>query len=244
MAANLLLRPSIHPPPKTLKQSLSRFPSSLINPNNLTFNHQKTAPIKALSITNQSSPQTLKPQFLTNSPKNTFKSSHSIICHASYETVPATDRLISILSYFIPFLGGLSYGYHLFAAFPMLEYVFNPLVPIVGFYKSIPHANLLTFMGLYVGIVRDRKFSRYARFNALQALFLEFLMVVPSLLNLVFTGEGIGFKLIQGVHSTVFVALVAYFLYTVGFCLFGKIPRFPYVTDAMDSRLNLEDGVM
>lgn len=113
---------------------------------------------------------------------------------------------------------------------------------MLGFYKSIPGANLLTFVGLYVGIVRDKKFNRFVRFNALQALFLEFIMVVPSLMNLVVTnGEGLGYKIVQVTHSVAFMAVLVYFIYTLGFCLFGKTPRFPYVTDAMDSRLNLED---
>lgn len=90
--------------------------------------------------------------------------------------------------------------------------------------------------------MRDKKFSRFVRFNALQALFLEFIMVVPSLMHIVFThGEGLGYRIVQVTHSVAFGVVLVYFVYTLGFCLFGKIPRFPYVTDAMDSRLNLED---
>ncbi|KAL5704063.1 hypothetical protein ACHQM5_022537 [Ranunculus cassubicifolius] len=242
MASNLLTRPSMHTTPKTLKPSIC---FSSIKSNNLAFCSQRTQSVNSLSIKNYSSTQS--PKFLSSSPQSPnpiFKSTnHKTICQATYETVPATDRLISILSYFIPFLGGLSYGYHLFSAFPNFEHLFNPLVPLVGFYKSIPGSNFLTFIGLYIGIVRDKKkFSRFVRFNALQALFLEFLLVVPSLLHLVFThGEGLGFRVLQVIHSGVFMVILAYFVYTLGFCLFGKTPYFPYVTDAMDLRLSLED---
>ncbi|PIA41364.1 hypothetical protein AQUCO_02200051v1 [Aquilegia coerulea] len=251
-SSNLLHRSSSLKSSHQLLKLQSLNLSSPIKSTNLRF--QRISPPKALSITNNelSSSQTLKkPQFLFNplhsnqSPNSIFKSTNKPknVCLATYQTVPATDRLISIISYFIPFLGGLPYSFHLFNAFPILELIFDPLVPLLGFYKSIPFVNFLTFFGLYIGIVRDKKFSRFVRFNALQALLLEFLLVLPSLLNVVFTsGEGFGFALVQVIHSAIFVVIFGAFLYTLGLCLFGKTPRFPFVTDVIDMRLQAEDN--
>ncbi|KAF9596768.1 hypothetical protein IFM89_013315 [Coptis chinensis] len=162
---------------------------------------------------------------------------------SSHQIVPVTDRLISIIAYFIPFLSGVAHGRHLLRTFPTLELILDPFVPLLTFYKSIPGVALLTLFGLYAGVVRDRKFGRFARFNALQAFLLELLMnLIPSLLHLIFSQrDGLGLEFLKTAHSALFVVILACFLYALGLCLLGKIPYFPHITEATDWKLCRED---
>ncbi|KNA21374.1 hypothetical protein SOVF_043780 [Spinacia oleracea] len=148
-------------------------------------------------------------------------------------TTPATDRLISSISYFLPFVNGLHYGRFLFAQYPPLSLLFEPILPFLSLYKSIPYASFVSFFGLYLGVVRNPKFSNYVRFNAMQALVLDVLLVLPLLLQRIFTpGKGLGFKIMVMGHNFLFVFIVSCFVYGVVSSVLGKTPYLPLVADA------------
>ncbi|KAG8380325.1 hypothetical protein BUALT_Bualt06G0003900 [Buddleja alternifolia] len=158
----------------------------------------------------------------------------------SYTPTPAGDRLISATSYFLPFFNGLQYGRFLFMKYPILAAPFEPLIPLLSLYHSIPYASFVTFFALYLGIVRNPSFSRYARFNALQALVLDVLLVVPVLLQRIFTPgrSGIGLKVTAWAHSGLFMFVVACFVYGLVASVLGKTPYLPFVADAAGRQLD------
>lgn len=171
------------------------------------------------------------PQFRHRSPKSTR-------CSSSTPT-PATDRLISAASYFIPFFNGLQYGRFLFAKYPVLAAPFEPLIPLLSLYHSVPYASFVTFFGLYLGVVRNPSFSRYARFNALQALVLDVLLVLPVLLQRIISPgrTGIGLKLTAWAYSGLFMFVVACFVYGLVSSVLGKTPYLPIVAQAAGRQL-------
>ncbi|XP_021772316.1 protein TIC 20-II, chloroplastic-like [Chenopodium quinoa] len=187
-------------------------------PLSLLFHPLKPSPITKINfpITTQK-PKTLKPQ------KSTITMS----------TTPATDRLISSISYFLPFINGLHYGRFLFAQYPPLSHLFQPLLPFFSLYKSIPYASFVSFFALYLGVVRNPSFSSYVRFNAMQALVLDVLLVLPLLLQRIFTpGKGLGFKIMVMGHNFLFVFIVSCFVYGVVSSILGRTPYLPIVADA------------
>ncbi|KMT14726.1 hypothetical protein BVRB_4g074910 [Beta vulgaris subsp. vulgaris] len=157
---------------------------------------------------------------------------------SSSSTVPATERLISSISYFLPFLNGLHYGRFLLAQFPPLSLFFEPFLPFFSLYKSIPYASFVSFFAIYLGVVRNPSFSHYVRFNAMQALVLDVLLVLPLLLQKIFTpGKGLGFKIMVMCHNFLFVFVVSCFVYGVVCSLLGKTPYLPFVADAAGRQL-------
>ncbi|PIN23219.1 hypothetical protein CDL12_04081 [Handroanthus impetiginosus] len=158
----------------------------------------------------------------------------------SYTPIPATDRLISAASYFLPFFNGLQYGRFLFAKYPILATPFEPLLPLVSLYHSLPYASFITFFGFYIGVVRNPKLSHYARFNALQALVLDVLLVVPVLLQRIISPgqSGIGLKLTAWAHTGLFTIVVASFVYGLVFSILGKTPYLPFVAEAAGRQLD------
>ncbi|CAN1247368.1 Protein TIC 20-II, chloroplastic, partial [Linum perenne] len=103
-------------------------------------------------------------------------------------TTPATDRLISALAYTLPFFNSLQYGRFLFAQFPSVSaLLLEPILPLLSLYRSLPYASFVAFFGIYLGVVRNKYFSDYARFNAMQALTMDVLLVLPLLLGRIFS---------------------------------------------------------
>ncbi|KAA0038239.1 hypothetical protein IC582_003594 [Cucumis melo] len=167
-------------------------------------------------------------------PSKSAKSAKSTPIRMSYNPTPATDRLISAVSYTLPFFNSLQYGRFLFAQYPALGFAFEPLLPILGLYRSIPHSSFVAFFALYLGVVRNPSFSHYVRFNSMQAVTLDVLLVVPLLIQRILSPGrgGIGFKIMVWSHNGLFVFSVLCFLYSMVSCLLGRTPHLPIVADA------------
>lgn len=164
----------------------------------------------------------------------------ALTTRASYTPTPATERVISIASYALPFFNSLQYGRFLFAQYPRLGLLFEPIFPILNLYRSVPYASFVAFFGLYLGVVRNTSFSRYVRFNAMQAVTLDVLLAVPVLLTRILDpgqGGGFGMKAMMWGHTGVFVFSFMCFVYGVVSSLLGKTPYIPFVADAAGRQL-------
>ena len=152
--------------------------------------------------------------------------------------VPAAERIIAALGYFLPFFDGIQYGRYFFMQFPVAERLLTPLFPLLSAYKGFPYSNFIAFFALYLAVVRNPSFSRYVRFNTMQAVVLDVLLIFPTLVERTFTPRGgIGFELLIIFYNTVFLFLVACFLFGVVSCLLGKTPRLPLVAEAADQQV-------
>ncbi|PKA66707.1 Protein TIC 20-II, chloroplastic [Apostasia shenzhenica] len=180
-------------------------------------------------------PQSIKPTSTALQPRRRLSP-----IHMSYRTtVPASERLIAALSYSLPFLNSLQYGRFLFARFPVIGLAFEPLLPLIGAYRSLPYASFVAFFALYLGVVRNPAFGRYVRFNAMQAVVLDVLLAVPALLQSIFgvPARGLGFRLLEVGYDAIFVVAAGCFLYGLVSCVLGKTPYLPLVASAADRQL-------
>ncbi|KAL2622725.1 hypothetical protein R1flu_002930 [Riccia fluitans] len=153
-------------------------------------------------------------------------------------SVPAAERILASLGYVLPFFDGIQYGRYFFMQFPIAENLLRPLFPLLSAYKGFPYSNFIAFFSLYLLVVRNSSFSRYVRFNAMQAVVLDVLLILPTLVERTFgpTG-GIGLQLLIIFYNTVFLFLVSCFLFGTISCLLGKTPRLPIVADAADAQV-------
>ncbi|KAG8072221.1 hypothetical protein GUJ93_ZPchr0006g43273 [Zizania palustris] len=155
--------------------------------------------------------------------------------------VEAPDRLVAAVAYLYPFLDGVHHGRFLLAQFPLFSTLLSPLAPAARLFRSSPFTPLLLFLTLYFAVVRNQQaFSRFVRFNAMQAVALDVLLIFPDLLAQSFapsTSSGIGFELFQSMESTVFLFLLVCLVYGGGACLLGKTPRLPIVADAAERQV-------
>lgn len=157
----------------------------------------------------------------------------------SYTTTPAADRLISAASYFLPFLNGFQYGRYLFMQYPNLAPLLEPVIRLLGVYRSVPYASFVAFFALFLGVVRNPNLSRYVRFNAMQALFLDVILVLPLLIQRILSPGrgGLGFQMMVMGHNAIFLFIVLCFVYSLGCCVLGRTPYLPFIADAAGKQL-------
>jgi len=160
--------------------------------------------------------------------------------YARYRTSPEPlDRVIAAVPYMLPFLDALSYGRFLFFQYPVLRQIISPLAPVISLYSSVPFAALLAFFGVYLGIVNNRSLSRFVRFNAMQAVLLDILLILPRLLERVVTPptSGWGVQVYIQAQNTVWIFITAAVLVGVVSSFLGQQARIPQVADAADQQI-------
>ncbi|CAA2972205.1 protein TIC 20-v, chloroplastic-like [Olea europaea var. sylvestris] len=154
------------------------------------------------------------------------------------DSADAPDRLISAITYFYPFFDGIQYGKYVITQFSPFQTIIQPLVPAIKVFKSFPFNGFLVFLTLYFVVVRNRNFSRYVRFNTMQAIVLDVLLIFPEFLERTFNPrDGVGLELMMSLDSTVFLFLLVCLIYGSSSCLFGQVPRLPLVAEAADRQV-------
>ena len=114
------------------------------------------------------------------------------------DSADVPDRLISALCYFYPFFDGIQYGKYVITQFYPVQAIVQPLVPAIRVFKSFPFNGFLVFLTLYFVVVRNPNFSKYVRFNNMQAVVLDVLLIFPDLLERGFNPkDGLGLDLIM-----------------------------------------------
>nr|PNR55754.1 hypothetical protein PHYPA_006651 [Physcomitrium patens] len=91
--------------------------------------------------------------------------------------------------------------------------------------RNPPYSSFTAFFGHYLALVRSPNFSRYVRFNAVQAVDYTFT-----------THGGIGFELPVMFSDTAFLFSVTCLLFGV-VCIHGKSPILPLLTESANQQV-------
>ena len=126
--------------------------------------------------------------------------------------VPVSDRVVAFLPYLLPLISGLRYSRYFFAAFPAAIIMLQPLLPIVKIVATLPLGNLIPFFAAYLGVARNQNLSRFCRFNGMQAILLDIVLIFPGLLESLFSREILGitipYFLSKWMYNVIWVGLV------------------------------------
>lgn len=118
-----------------------------------------------------------------------------------------SDRIFASLPYLLPLVDGLMFGRFLFQQFPVLQLLLIPLAPLMQIY-SLPFASLVIFFALYLGVVRNENISHFIRFNAMQAILLDIVLMLCGLvLPLLARGVQIAF-IAETLYNMVFLGVL------------------------------------
>nr|QKY65048.1 chloroplast protein import component Tic20-V [Passiflora pittieri] len=154
------------------------------------------------------------------------------------DSADTSERIISAVCYFYPFFDGIQYGKYVITQFSPIQVLIQPLVPAIRVFKSFPLNGFLVFLTLYFVVVRNPNFSRYVRFNTMQAIVLDVLLIFPDLLERSFNPRGgFGLDMLMSLDSTVFLFLLVCLIYGSSSCLLGQLPRLPIVAEAADRQV-------
>ncbi|MBD2580319.1 Tic20 family protein [Oscillatoria sp. FACHB-1406] len=96
-------------------------------------------------------------------------------------SIDTKDRIFAALPYLLPLISALEFGVFLIRQFPFFGIILIPLLPIVKLMSAIPFASFIIFLALYMGVVRNERISHFIRFNTLQAILIDILLFLISL---------------------------------------------------------------
>jgi hypothetical protein len=153
------------------------------------------------------------------------------------EGPPIWQRLLGALAYLLPLSDALRFGQSLFDMFPLLRWVALPALPLVVLEQAIPFGGLVLFLLLFLLVVRNPKVPYPIRFNVLQAILIDIVLVLLTLaFDTVLAPLGAGFA-IRTLSNTIFLGTLLLVLFSVVQSLRGKEADIPTVSEAVRMQL-------
>ena len=151
--------------------------------------------------------------------------------------IPLWQRLLGLLAYLLPWSDALSFGRELYNLFPWVAYLALPATPVLLLERSIPFGGFLLFLVLFLVVVRNPNVPYYLRFNVLQAILLDILLVVLALaFNVLLSPLG-NSLMIRTLNNTVFIGALVLVLYASIQCVRGKEADLPTLSEAVRMQL-------
>jgi hypothetical protein len=150
---------------------------------------------------------------------------------------PIWQRLLAALAYLLPWSDALPFGQSLFGLFPVLQWLSLPALPLMLLQQAVPFGGFLLFLVLFLAVVRNTKVPYLIRFNVLQAILVDILLILVSLaFRVLLAPLGIGFAL-RTLSNTVFLAALLLVSFGVIQSLRGEEADVPSLSQAVRMQL-------
>lgn len=155
---------------------------------------------------------------------------------------PIWQRLLALLPYSLTWSDALPFGRDLFGSFPPLSALMLPAMPALlvqnlGSMGGMNLGGILLFVLLFAAVVRNPNVPYTIRFNTLQALMLDILLVVVGLVFQLLQSLLGGGLLFRTLANTVFLGTLLILLFTVVQVLRGKEADLPTLSEAVRMQL-------
>jgi len=145
------------------------------------------------------------------------------------------DKIFAALVYLFPFYSALQFGSFLFNQFPFLKLLLIPLYPLI-LINQIPFGGFILFIILYSAVVRNSRISHFIRFNAMQSILIEILLILVQLVTNILLG-GLGGLLTETIYNTVFLGASIACIYGMVRSATGKYPEIPLISEAASGQV-------
>ena len=147
------------------------------------------------------------------------------------------ERLLGVLLYMIPWSDSLTFGNHLYIKYPFIQIIQIPAIPIILIERSIPFGNLLLFLAIFFGLVRNSKVSYFLRFNALQSLLINIGIIIISFIFEIIFSPFSNSLIIRTFSSSLLIGIFSMIVYSVWSCTQGNEPNLPGISQATKMQL-------
>ena len=147
------------------------------------------------------------------------------------------EKILGVLLYMIPWADCLTFGNHLYVKYPFTQIIQIPAIPIILIERSIPFGNLLLFLAIFIGLVRNTKISYFLRFNALQSLLINIGIIIVNFIFEIIFNPFLNSLIIRTFSSTLLFSLFAVIVYCVWSCTQGNEPDLPIISEATKMQL-------
>tara|TARA_B100000214_G_scaffold38692_1_gene24301 strand:+ start:2334 stop:2792 length:459 start_codon:yes stop_codon:yes gene_type:complete len=146
-------------------------------------------------------------------------------------------KILGVLLYMIPWADCLSFGNHLFIKYPLTQIIQIPAIPIILIERSIPFGNLLLFLAIFIGLIRNNKVSYFLRFNALQSLLINIGIIIISFIFEIIFSSFSSSLIIRTFSSTLLISFLFIIIYCIWSCTQGDEPNLPGISQAAKMQL-------
>ena len=137
----------------------------------------------------------------------------------------------------IPWSDSLTFGNHLYIKYPFIQIIQIPAIPIILIERSIPFGNLLLFLAIFFGLVRNSKVSYFLRFNALQSLLINIGIIIASFIFEIIFSPFANSLIIRTLSSSLLISIFLMIIYSVWSCTQGNEPNLPGISQAAKMQL-------
>ena len=154
--------------------------------------------------------------------------------------IPVWQRVVAPLVYLLPWSDAIPFGGPLFQQYPWMQWFTLPVLPLALLERSVPFGlgGLLLFFVLFLAVVRNPNVPYFLRFNTLQALLTDIvIMVLGFAFGILLRPIAGGSLLVSTLSSTVVVAVLAILLFAVVECWRGREPDLPGISQAVRMQL-------
>lgn len=142
------------------------------------------------------------------------------------------ERIFACLPYLLPFLDGLDYANPFLSQFPVLQPLFLPfllLKPLTGF-----PFGLIIFFALFLLVIRNENISHFIRFNAMQAILLDIVLILCGLIfSFILQPVLQGGLILETLFNVVFLGTVIAVVYSVVQSALGRYAEIPTLSEAV-----------
>jgi hypothetical protein len=148
------------------------------------------------------------------------------------------ERILAALVYILPLIYSLPFGLPLIKDFPVLSVLYTPLSPLISLYYGFPFAGTIIFFALFFAVVRNSNVSHFIRFNTLQVILLDILLIVCGLvLDILKQGFPADNLLMLTLFNTIFLGSVAASIYGIVQSARGIYAELPGIAEATYSQV-------
>ncbi len=152
--------------------------------------------------------------------------------------MPTTqEKILGVLLYMIPLSDSINFGNHLYIKYPFIQIIQIPAIPIILIEQSIPFGNLLLFLVVFFGLIRNSKISYFLRFNALQSLLINICIIIVSYFFEIIFNPFSNSLIIRTFSSTLLISLFSVIVYCAWSCIQGNEPNLPWISQATKMQL-------
>ena len=154
--------------------------------------------------------------------------------------IPLWQRLLAPLAYLLPWSDAIPFGSSLFQQYPWMQWFTLPVLPLALLERSVPFGlgGLLLFFVLFLAVVRNPNVPYFLRFNTLQALLTDIILIVLTFAFGILLQPLAGGSLLVGtLSSTLVIATLAILMFALVECLRGKEPDLPGISQAARMQL-------
>ena len=146
--------------------------------------------------------------------------------------ITALQRTASVFLYMLPWTDAIKYGNEFFAIFPISQFLILPAIPIIIIQKSLPIGNFLVFLILFLGVARNEKVPYFVRYNAMQALLINLILIIFDYLIILLIQISGKSAIIEVLGTIMFITTLTTVIFTTAQCLQGIEPNIPGISNS------------